>query len=382
MARTVDQSSRNLTPLKCDVLLVTVTSVESSAVLNTTEKVTGAGYQPDYSNPNNVYYHLGVIGDTRVAMVRSEMGSGGAGGSLLTVKEAIQDLEPAAVIGVGIAFGMKPDRQEIGDILISKQLQDYEPRRESTDTANNSQTISRGCRVEASPGLLSKFREGELSWQDCELRFGLLLTGSALVDNREFRDQLLQQWPEAIGGEMEGSGIYSAAFLHNVHWIVVKAICDWADGNKKVNDEDARQKKAAKNAATFVVSVLQRGGLARKEFQHQSGDILDNSDPESDGMETYQGSQDRNIDLASKAEQQSPDAKTLKVLYHYYQKHKGDPKMNLDDLVESSGIVREEVVEILRALKENSWVEYRLTEGAEMGSVEITPAGVKVAKGV
>jgi hypothetical protein len=36
---------------------------------------------------------------------------------------------------------------------------------------------------------------------------------------------------------------------------VIKAICDWADGNKEV-DKTARQKLSAKNAAEFVVESL------------------------------------------------------------------------------------------------------------------------------
>ena len=45
-------------------------------------------------------------------------------------------------------------------------------------------------------------------------------------------------------------------------WIVIKAICDWADGNKGV-DKTARQKLAAKNAAEFVVESLKYARLKR-----------------------------------------------------------------------------------------------------------------------
>ena len=41
-----------------------------------------------------------------------------------------------------------------------------------------------------------------------------------------------------------------------VEWILVKAICDWADGNKN----DNAQSLAAGNAADFVRHVIQLGG--------------------------------------------------------------------------------------------------------------------------
>ena len=58
---------------------------------------------------------------------------------------------------------------------------------------------------------------------------------------------------EAVGGET-GAGLYVSSHEHKVDWIVIKAICDWADGNKSKN-KTARQKKAAMNAAQFVVQA-------------------------------------------------------------------------------------------------------------------------------
>jgi hypothetical protein len=49
-----------------------------------------------------------------------------------------------------------------------------------------------------------------------------------------------------------------------VDWILVKAICDWADGQKE-HDRPARQKLAAKNAARFVLHVLQQAPVQREK---------------------------------------------------------------------------------------------------------------------
>jgi nucleoside phosphorylase len=53
------------------------------------------------------------------------------------------------------------------------------------------------------------------------------LSGEKLIDDVEYN-----QFPQAIGGEMEGYGVAAAADRAKVEWILAKAICDWGDGEK------------------------------------------------------------------------------------------------------------------------------------------------------
>jgi nucleoside phosphorylase len=62
---------------------------------------------------------------------------------------------------------------------------------------------------------------------------------------------------------MEGAGLYASGHDHKVDWIVLKAICDFADGNKG-KDKEERQKRAAQNAAQFLVESLQYAPLKRQ----------------------------------------------------------------------------------------------------------------------
>ena len=86
---------------------------------------------------------------------------------------------------------------------------------------------------------------------------GRVVDGSILLRGRELRGLA----PEAIGGEMEGAGLYAAAQRQKVDWILVKAVCDYADGQKDL-DKTKHQDTAARNAASFVLHVLHQGGLA------------------------------------------------------------------------------------------------------------------------
>ena len=190
-------------------------------------------------------------------MVQSEMGIATPGGALLTVHQAIQDLQPQAIIMCGIAFGLRPDKQQLGDILVAKQLQYYEHQKVDLKRGQ----MPRGDRTTCAERLLDRFRSGDIDWQGTKTHFGLIVAGEKLINDPAFRDWLLEIEPEAIGGEMEGAGLYVAARDAKVDWILVKAICDWGDGNKN----DAAQPLAARNAAQFVLHVLQLGGWGEAE---------------------------------------------------------------------------------------------------------------------
>lgn len=237
-----------------DVLIVTATKTESKAVLRAFQAANGQKATP-HAIDEHTYFDLGVINSARVFLTQSEMGAGGPGASLLTVSKGIEALDPAAVIMVGIAFGVDPEKQNIGDILVTEQLRLYELQRIGTQ-AGQPKIVLRGDKPHASSWLISLFKGADLTWEGAPVRFGAILSGEKLVDNVDFREQLRAFEPEACGGEMEGAGLYVACQDKKVDWILVKAICDWADGNK-AQDKEQRQQTAAENAAKFVLAALQ-----------------------------------------------------------------------------------------------------------------------------
>lgn len=255
----------------CDVLLVTVTDVETEALLETAKTLTGSDYTTEPGN-HKTYFDLGMIGGVRVFAVRSEMGSDTVGGSLLTVSDAIAEVKPSAVIMVGIAFGVNQKKQQIGDILIAKQLQPYDLQRVGTTEAGERKINLRGDKLPCSTKLLDRFRTTHLKWKKAKVEFGLVLSGQKLIDNLDFKNQLLVLAEEAIGGEMEGAGVYVACQQTKVDGILVKAICDWADGEKGVEKEQ-KQKIAAQNAGEFVIEMLKSGLLAEQHSSSSTTDI-------------------------------------------------------------------------------------------------------------
>jgi nucleoside phosphorylase len=179
------------------ILIVTVTKVEAQAVLKVFSQAVGQkGIRQIIGN--KTYYNLGVHGGASVFMVQSEMGTATPGGALLTVRQAIQDMQPQAVIMCGIAFGLHPDKQHLGDILVARQLQYYEFQKVDLKQGQ----ILRGDRATSAERLLDRFRSGDIDWEGTQTHFGLVLSGEKLVNDPTFRGWLLKIEPEAVGGEM------------------------------------------------------------------------------------------------------------------------------------------------------------------------------------
>src|SRR5262249_31931164 len=105
---------------RVDVLLVTVTTVETRAVLEV------FGQAARKSINGRIYFHFNPVNGARVSMTRCEMGSSGLGASMQAVEKGIAALSPAAVIMVGIGFGVSEEKQAVGDVLISESLRPYE----------------------------------------------------------------------------------------------------------------------------------------------------------------------------------------------------------------------------------------------------------------
>lgn len=172
--------------------------------------------------------------------------------------EVLRFWKPSVLIMVGIAFGRSPEQQKIGDVLVSERIIAYEPERVGSES-----TIQRGQQFLPGVRLYNSFRNADVDWcfrdpngVNCTPHFGPILSGEKLIDNPDFKSGLFEKHPNAIGGEMEGVGVAACAEREKCEWIVVKAICDWANGEKTNNHHGF----AAASAVSFVQHVLSKPG--------------------------------------------------------------------------------------------------------------------------
>jgi nucleoside phosphorylase len=247
-------------PPRADALLVTATKVETVELLDVFGHPPGSA-PPRRALGNLIYYDLGIHRGSAIWAVQSEMGAGSPGGSMLTVMQGIDTLDPYWVLTVGIAFGVDEKEQRIGDLLLCEQLVVYERARVGTGPNGEVQIVDRADRPKASPALLSRLRSAELDYPHTVLP-GAILTGEKLIDNIDFRDSLRSLASQIVGGEMEGAGISSSAELRKRDWGLAKAICDWGDG-KKGRNKAKRQKLAAQRSAEFARHAATAGVLKR-----------------------------------------------------------------------------------------------------------------------
>lgn len=245
-----------LPPTQADVLIVTANDIETASVRDAFSG--GADY---FRVGENFYLDLGINNDTRIITIRCpDMGSAGSAASTLVVADAIREIKPIVVAMVGVAFGLVEDDQQIGTILIPDEVVGYEAGRIGTDGGGTELRIDRSPHYNLDPAIHGRLRD-LADAQGEDIQFGIILSGEKLVDNKAFRDSLLEIEPEAIGGEMEAAGVCAAAERARVPWVIVKAICDFADGNKST-EKEFNQKMAADNATEFLRRAIEAGALS------------------------------------------------------------------------------------------------------------------------
>jgi nucleoside phosphorylase len=240
---------------KVQILLLTVNDWERKALLSEMTPLDGEEsiLQGALSS---ITYRIGMFGNYCAAYTESTMGSGGRQGATLTAERAINELKPKAVFLLGIAFGIDSKKQKLGDVLIAENIFPYELQK-----LNEKFAIYRGHSVLCGTILAERFRMRRSDWKpshngqsfDVSVHQGLVLSGEKVVNNKEFRDALVKGFPTAIGGEMEGAGAYSAV-TNPTEVILIKSICDWADGDKN----DDAQPFAAFTSISLAKHVLSK----------------------------------------------------------------------------------------------------------------------------
>ncbi|XP_044174660.1 5'-methylthioadenosine/S-adenosylhomocysteine nucleosidase-like isoform X2 [Acropora millepora] len=223
-----------------DILLLTAKDCEFFSCLS----YLNPGYHTTYEVDLG-YVYLGEMGNgdvkLKVALIKCNEGAAVAQGSTIVVPKAVRALHPKAVICVGYCAGLKEKKVKFGDVIISSKLATYAPTKVTRDGI-----IERGVQVPASPLLSGILRYADYGWKaplknskDLEVKVhkdGLLLSGPEVVSSDKRRMELIKRYPDAIGVEMEGEGLYAAAHDLSIEWVVIKGVSDFAGDNKSASD--------------------------------------------------------------------------------------------------------------------------------------------------
>jgi len=228
------------------ILIITATDIETIALHKSMSPLLGYNKLLKTYHGANTYY-CGILGKYSVVSVQTaRMGALQQGSVSHVVIDAVRDWEPRSVIMIGIAFGRNKTTQKIGDVMISESIASYEPARIGETHA------PRGHILTPSDILFDRFGNSKLvkpyNYYKCQL-----VSGEKLIDAKNYKEELFRTYPYAKGGEMEGAGLASTCARLNTPWILVKSICDWADGKKN----DKYQIIASNNAADYCRTIFE-----------------------------------------------------------------------------------------------------------------------------
>lgn len=242
----------------CDLLVITVNAIETEGVRRALSDLCGPPVLEHAAI--NSYWRYSHDDFPSVKHLRCGMGGSGVRGAYVQVGDAIRDVRPASVVAVGVAWGRDATKTPIGTVLVSTHILDFERQRIGEDATGQHIVIARGARTEASPRLVNRFLTADYSTTSVSIADGPLLSGEKLIDNSVFKRQVIEIFPEAIGGEMEGVGIQSVCDRSGVDWIVVKGVCDFAEN--KSEDKENRQTLATTRSVEALCTVLRQDGFS------------------------------------------------------------------------------------------------------------------------
>jgi nucleoside phosphorylase len=188
--------------------------------------------------------------------------------------DLIRVWNPRFILVNGIAGGLLPEKQELGDVVISSTVVYYELakiKEKNLERRNRQfQTDRRlldgalNLTDSAWRGRLPQRPDGKLSSAlRPAVHIGPIASGEKIIATIDAVRDLKSFQIDLIAIEMESAGVASAAFsaVKNVGFLASRAICDFADASKN----DNWQEYAAHTAASFLRSFIESGPVPLSE---------------------------------------------------------------------------------------------------------------------
>ena len=248
------------------VAILTALRLEYDAVLR---QLTDATEQRAHGR----HFHEGRIGQNPV-VVHCLHGMGSVTASTVTT-QIIERWAPVGIVLVGIAGGKKKSDEwsrMLGDILVADQTIDIESGAQTAGGLEYRPHVYRSAARWVNAAQQMKGEEwlsriivnrpdGSSGRVIPRLHVGPVASAQAVIKHGSHLQAVGQFFTNLLGVEMEGVGAAHAAFNREVpvDFVLIKAICDWADEGKN----DAWQPYAADAAAAFASALIKRVMSAR-----------------------------------------------------------------------------------------------------------------------
>ena len=233
-------------------ILVTAVDIEYRAVMGqATSTRSDKKFLKVIVEDRSANFILGNYGECRVAIIQTGTGPDKTEKILKSVQKVVK---AEYVIAIGVCFGAKKSKTNIGDIIVAESIIDTtEKRREGKKTTVISKEYDCG------KNLFNWFKHDksiEIEEKSVKIHHGPLASEKTLYRSAEEKEEIFRQVPQALGGEMEANGIRKAAdeSEKKFEWIVIKAIVDWGDEEK----DKKSQPFGAVSCASYVLKHLMK----------------------------------------------------------------------------------------------------------------------------
>ena len=206
-----------------------------------------------------VKMYIGYYGKSKVIVsktARDKSMQGPVHAAIITTKiiERVKSIKH--IVAIGVCFGKDPEKQELGEVIVSEMIYDCICIRQGVDI----EIQQRGGAYNVKPDTkeIFYFTLHKPPPENIKYSIGPIITTSDLIDNPQTKKKLFNRIPRAIAGEMEGAAIMAAIDYDpkRIGVIVIKGIGDWGDGDKEATRE--WKPIAACNAAQYVHAVLNK----------------------------------------------------------------------------------------------------------------------------
>ena len=223
------------------ILLMTATKIELRGIMGYLEPKDGKKKIIEtFVEKQRIY--IGKYGKYPVVVGMSAPGKAQQGplSACMTTAIILTAIEIRYVIAVGICYGMDDDKTSSGDVIVANPI--YDCTCLQVKNKKDGYTLQLPEEISSVESTLLKVFGNPVGYthtqggKEVKVHCGPIISRPDLVDSSNYKNQLRRLKPDALGGEMEGAAIMAAAMRvpreHRVEVIVIKAICDWGDGDK------------------------------------------------------------------------------------------------------------------------------------------------------
>lgn len=260
-----------------DILIITALKEEFMALENKLPNVLRVSSS---SGDSRIYYQSKLKtqeGEYNIAIMPI-LGMGRVKATSAT-KDALMRWDPEYVILVGIAGGFEQSDVNLGDLLISTQIVDYEVQKVEAGKSNYRFEVHRAdnrllneATILQNSDWLSLITEPRPKAGKTVVKIGPIATGDKVVAKTEFVDTLLSRWSDLKGVEMEAGGVATACFdsTKKPGFFMVRGVSDLANESKNDPDVITWRKYACDIAASFTVALIKTGQTPIKRLMGQT----------------------------------------------------------------------------------------------------------------